>query len=476
MDVETGDGHGGNYPGGKRMKLYNTLSRTVEEFQSFKAPKVGIYICGPTVYDYAHLGHSRTYINSDVLVRALKWLDWQPYVVMNITDVGHLTSQADTGEDKMEKKAKLENKPILEIAKFYTEDFFKMQEQLNILKPDKVTPATEYIAEMIVLVRTLEQKGFTYKTSDGVYFDTSKLKDYGRLARLDLAGMKEGWRVDKNPEKKHPADFALWKFAQPEEKRQLEWDSPWGKHGFPGWHIECSAMSLEYLGPTLDIHTGGVDHIPIHHTNEIAQSEAATGKPFVKYWFHSNFLDINGEKMSKSLGNCIRLDDLVKKGYNPLALRYLFLTGHYRTKMNFTFTALDAAAEAYSSLRSIVGGWQGQPERTQLSPEKLVKIEAFSAKFKAAIEADLNLPQAVAVVWEMAKSNIPEVDKQELILDWDRVLGIGLGMVKKETIPDEVKKLVRERETFRQKGNWAEADKLRRQIIDKGYKIEDKHA
>ena len=460
------------------MKLYNTLSRQVEEFAPIKPPRVGIYICGPTVYDFAHLGHSRTYINSDVLVRALKWLDWEPYVVMNITDVGHLTSQADTGEDKLEKQAKKEAKPILEIAKFYTEDFFKMREQLNILMPDKITPATQYIPEMIELVKILEQKGLTYKTSDGVYFNTSKFKDYGQLARLDLAGMKEGWRVDKNPEKKHPADFALWKFADPEEHRQLEWDSPWGKHSFPGWHIECSAMSLKYLGPTLDIHTGGVDHIAIHHTNEIAQSEAATGKPFVKYWFHSNFLDVSGEKMSKSLGNYIRTDDLIKKGYDPLALRYLFLTGHYRTKMNFTYAALDAAVEAYTKLKSMVADWQGKRQRTQLSPEKLDKLQGLSLQFKTAVEADLNLPQALAAVWQMAKSNIPEQDKWELINDWDLVLGLGLGQISspKFQIPNNIKILINQRENLRKNKQWAEADKLRRQIVDKGYKIEDKHA
>ncbi|PIP87685.1 cysteine--tRNA ligase [Candidatus Beckwithbacteria bacterium CG22_combo_CG10-13_8_21_14_all_01_47_9] len=460
------------------MKLYNTLSRQVEEFAPIKPPRVGIYICGPTVYDFAHLGHSRTYINSDVLVRALKWLDWEPYVVMNITDVGHLTSQADTGEDKLEKQAKKEAKPILEIAKFYTEDFFKMREQLNILMPDKITPATQYIPEMIELVKILEQKGLTYKTSDGVYFNTSKFKDYGQLARLDLAGMKEGWRVDKNPEKKHPADFALWKFADPEEHRQLEWDSPWGKHSFPGWHIECSAMSLKYLGPTLDIHTGGVDHIAIHHTNEIAQSEAATGKPFVKYWFHSNFLDVSGEKMSKSLGNYIRTDDLIKKGYDPLALRYLFLTGHYRTKMNFTYAALDAAVEAYTKLKSMVADWQGKRQRTQLSPEKLDKLQGLSLQFKTAVEADLNLPQALAAVWQMAKSNIPEQDKWELINDWDLVLGLGLGQISspKSQIPNNIKILINQRENLRKNKQWAEADKLRRQIVEKGYKIEDKHA
>jgi cysteinyl-tRNA synthetase len=457
------------------MKLYNTLSRTVEDFSPLRPPKVGMYICGPTVYEYAHVGHSRTYVNSDVLVRALKWLDFEPNVIMNITDVGHLTLDSSTGEDKMEKKAKLENKPILEIAKFYTEDFWQMTQALNILKPDKITPATQHIPEMIELVKKLEAKGFTYKTSDGIYFDTSKLKDYGKLAQLDLEGMKEGWRVDKNPQKKNPGDFALWKFAAPGEKRQLEWNSPWGQHSFPGWHIECSAMSMKYLGETFDIHTGGVDHIPIHHTNEIAQAEAATGKPFVKYWFHSNHLMVNGEKMSKSLGNFIRLADLAKQGYSPLAIRYLFLTAHYRTKMNYTDAAMKAAGEAYIRLKSIVADWSGIKERTQLSEEKLKKVEEYSQKFRNAVENDLNLPQAVAVVWEMAKSSIPEQDKWELISDWDRVLGLNLLQISLKTdIPQDIQTMVKEREELRKTHQWPAADAVRQKIEAAGYLIEDK--
>jgi cysteinyl-tRNA synthetase len=460
------------------MKLYNTLSRTIEEFVPINPPKVGMYICGPTVYDHAHIGHSRTYVNSDILTRSLKWLDFEPYVVMNITDVGHLTLDSSTGEDKMEKKAKAENKPILEIAKFYTDDFWQMTTALNILKPNKVTPATEHIPEMIELVKKLEAKGYTYKTSDGIYFDTSKLADYGKLAKLDLEGMKEGWRVDKNPEKKNPGDFALWKFAAPGEKRQLEWDSPWGAHSFPGWHIECSVMSMKYLGESFDIHTGGVDHIPIHHTNEIAQAEAATGKQFVKYWFHSNHLMVNGEKMSKSLGNFIRLSDLIRDGYDPLAVRYLFLTAHYRTKMNFTNEALKAASEAYLKLKSIVADWQGVKERKQLSPEKNAKIEGLTAKFKQAIEADLNLPQALAVVWEMAKSNIPEQDKWEMISDWDQILGLGLTQVKstpvKEQISEEVQTLINQRDEFRRQKKWAEADAIREKIEALGHRVVDK--
>ena len=458
------------------MKLYDTLSREIEEFKPINPPKVGMYICGPTVYDYAHIGHSRTYINSDILIRVLRWLGFRVKSVMNITDVGHLTSDADEGEDKMEKKAKTENKNILEIAKFYTDDFWQMEQELNIIRPEIVTPATQYIEEMIKLIKKLEQKGFTYQTKDGIYFDTSKLKNYGQLARLDIAGLREGWRVEKR-EKKNPTDFALWKFSPSssvdgsrQARRQLEWSSPWGI-GFPGWHIECSTMSMKHLGESLDIHTGGVDHIPVHHTNEIAQSEAATGKQFVKYWFHSGFLMVEGEKMSKSLGNFIRLQDLIDQGYEPMSLRYLFLTSHYRTTVNFTWEALKASQEAYRKLKAIVAGWQGEKERTILSEEKLAKLQGLSLKFREAVENDLNLPQALAVVWEMAKSNIPSRDKLELISDWDQILGLDLLKIKK--IPEEIIQLIKQREELRKQKKWEEADELRKKIEKKGFKVKD---
>jgi len=453
------------------MKLYNTLSRKIEEFVPINPPKVGMYICGPTVYDYAHIGHSRTYINSDVLIRVLRWLGFKVKSVMNITDVGHLTSNADEGEDKMEKKAKTERKNILEIAKFYTDDFWQMEQQLNIIRPDIITPATQYIEAMIELIKKLEKKGFTYKTADGIYFDSSKFPDYGRLARLDIEGLKAGWRVEKRA-KKNPTDFALWKLSPPAggEKRQMEWPSPWGV-GFPGWHIECSAMSMKHLGESLDIHTGGVDHIPVHHTNEIAQSEAATGKQFVKYWFHSGFLMVEGEKMSKSLGNFIRLQDLIDQGYEPMSLRYLFLTSHYRTTVNFTWEALKASQEAYRKLKAIVAGWQGEKERTILSEEKLAKLQGLSLKFREAVENDLNLPQALAVVWEMAKSNIPSRDKLELISDWDQILGLDLLKIKK--IPEEIIQLIKQREELRKQKKWEEADELRKKIEKKGFKVKD---
>ena len=456
------------------MKLYNSLSGKLEEFKPIKDRQVGIYICGPTVYDYAHIGHARTYINSDILVRVLRWLDYDVKTVMNVTDVGHLTGDADEGEDKMEKKAKEEKKSAWDLAKYYSEDFFFMLLKLNIKKPDVVVRVTDNIKEQVELIKILEKKGFTYKISDGIYFDSVKFKDYGKMAKLDIKGLEEGARVKKNPEKKRVTDFALWKFSKKDEKRQMEWDSPWGV-GFPGWHIECSAISMKYLGETIDIHTGGIDHIPVHHTNEIAQSEAVTGKKFVNYWFHSNFLDIDGQKMSKSLKNFIRVEDLKIRGYEPRILRYLFLTGHYRTKMNFTYKSLDAAGEAYNKLKSIVSDFKGKKGRTKLSEEKLNEVTNLIFKFREAVENDLNMPQALAVVWEMVKSNIPEHDKHELILDWDQVLGLGLGELKKEEIkiPDEVKKLADERLVQRQKGKFEIADQLRKEIEELGFEVED---
>jgi len=475
------------------MKLYNTLSRKIEEFEPLEKGKAGIYICGPTVYDYSHIGHARTYVNSDVLIRVLKWLDYDVKSVMNITDVGHLTDDADEGEDKMEKKARAEKKTAEEIADFYTKDFWQMSKMMNINKPDVICKATEYIKEMIELIKKLEEKGFVYKISDGMYFDTSKLKDYGKLARLDIEGLKEGARVEKKLEKKNPTDFALWKFsylkgrsfdvAQDDSasRRQMEWDSPWGV-GFPGWHIECSVMSMKHLGESFDIHTGGVDHIPVHHTNEIAQSEAVTGKPFVKYWFHNGFLMVEGEKMSKSLKNFLRVEDIKKKGFDPLVLRYLFLSGHYRTKMNFTWKGLEAADEGYKKLKSIVSEWGGVKSRTSLSEEKLQKLQGSTLKFRQAVENDLAMPQAMAVVWEMVKSNIPEQDKWELIQDWDRVLGLDLGQItnnklqmtnNKLQITNEVEELVKKREELRKEKKYDEADEIKKQVEEKGFKMED---
>ena len=463
------------------MRLYNTLTRRIEEFVPVrqaqgKPIEVGMYVCGPTVYDYTHVGHMRTYTNSDVLRQVLTYLGFQVKMVMNITDVGHLTGDRDMGEDKLEKKAREESKNIWEVAKFYTDSFHETMKAINVAPADIECKATDNIAEQIQLIKALEKNGFTYRTSDGIYFDTLKWPDYGKLSHLDFAGMQEGARVEKNPEKKNATDFALWKFSPQNVKRQMEWQSPWGM-GFPGWHIECSAMSMKYLGERFDIHTGGVDHINVHHTNEIAQSEAATGKrPFVRYWFHSNFLLVNGEKMSKSKGNFHTLADFKDKQIDPLAALYWFLTGHYRSEMNFTWEAIEGAQVALDRLRNLIGSFRQETERTNLSDEKLKKTDDFRNQFIAAVENDLNLPGAVAVIWAVVKSNIPGPDKYDLLVNFDEVLGLGLATSDKRQvtrIPGEIRELVDQRERLRKAGKFAEADKIRVGLAEKGYQIED---
>ncbi len=480
------------------LQLYNTLTRNKEEFQPINPPSVGYYSCGPTVYDFAHIGHARTYIFADILQRVLEFNGYKVKRVMNITDVGHLTSDSDTGEDKMEKGALREKKSVWEIAKFYTDDFMQMLQKLNIKKPEIICKATDHIAEMIEIVKTLEKKGFTYKIADGIYFDTSMYPDYGILTGQSYEklqkSLKAGARVEMAEGKKNPTDFALWKFSYPdgrsfdsaqddaEKRRQMEWDSPWGK-GFPGWHIECSAMSMKYLGSgersrTIDIHTGGVDHIPIHHTNEIAQSEAATGKKFVRFWLHADHLLVEGEKMSKSLGNFYRLSDIEAKGFSPLALRYLFLTASYRSQMNFTWESMKAAQTAYGGLVEQISSIKGQiSERTNLSEEKLEKINTFRQKFTEAINDDLNTAVGLAIVWEVIKSNIPPGDKYDLLILFDEVLGIELAKSEirnpKSEKPQEIIELVQKREELRKEKKWQEADEVRKIIEEKGFTVED---
>src|SRR3989339_1953721 len=337
------------------MKLYNTASRKIEEFIPLNPPNVTFYSCGPTVYDYTHIGHMRTYVNNDVLKRTLVYLGYKVKHVMNITDVGHLSGDDDSGEDKMEKGAKKYGKTVWDVAKFYTEFFFKTTDALNIIRPNIVCNATEHVEEMIRLIEKLKQNGFVYETKGALYFNVKKFKNYGKLSGQKLEEKIQAVRTEVNvdEDKKHPADFALWfkrvgRFAD----HTMYWTSPWGE-GFPGWHIECSAMSMKYLGDTIDIHSGGIDHVPIHHENEIAQSEAATGKPFVKYWFHNNFLTVDGQKMSKSLGNFYTIDDIEKNKIDPMSLRLLFLQSHYRQPLNFTWQSARASQEAYKRLREI---------------------------------------------------------------------------------------------------------------------------
>jgi cysteinyl-tRNA synthetase len=453
------------------LKLYNSLSRQVEDFHPQNPPKVTMYTCGPTVYDFASIGNFRTYTAADVLLRTLKLEGNQVDYVMNITDVGHLTGDnlgdADTGEDRMEKSAEREGKTAWEVAEFYTDVFLSDFQKLHLLKPRHVAKATDHITEQIELVRTLEEKGYTYETSDGVYFDTSKFPHYGQLSSLDQ--IKEGARVEINPEKRNPRDFALWKFSPVGEKRQMEWESPWGV-GFPGWHVECSAMSMKYLGETIDIHTGGMDLKETHHPNEIAQSEAATGKTFVKYWFHVTFLLVNGEKMSKSKGNVYRIYDLEKEGFEPLALRYLYLQTHYRQEMNFTFSALEAAQNALNHLRREMLSWE----------EGEGKAEEFENNFKAALNDDLNTPQALSVLWDMVKSDIPKAAKLRNLYMMDEVLGLRLREYRDEkakevpiTVPDEVRELAEERHQLRKNKHFGQADQLRNKILKLGFEVID---
>jgi len=464
--------------------LTNTLTRKKEKFVPINPPNVGMYTCGPTVYLYSHIGHMRTYVGADILKRALKLNGYNVKQVMNITDVGHLTSDADTGEDKIEKTARITGKSVWDIAKFYTEQFFSSTDALNIIKPDIVCKATDNISEQIELIKKLEAKGFTYKTSDGIYFDTSKFSDYGKLTG-GKKGIKPGARIDIG-EKKNSTDFALWKFSHeggrsfdlaqedPSDRRQMEWESPWGI-GFPGWHIECSAMSMKYLGETFDIHTGGIDHIPIHHTNEIAQSEAATDKPFVKFWIHSEFLMVDGKKMSKSLGNIYTVDDVKAKGFEPLSLRYLYLTAHYRDPLNFTWKSLSGAQTALDNLRELLLAAKTQSSRTLLSSEKGRKIDDFNVRFQTAVNDDINTPKALAVLWEAMKSNIPSEDKYDLAISFDQVLGLKLADIQKTklTAPENIKELVQERQSIRDSGDFKKADELRKKILEMGWVVED---
>ncbi|MCL5439073.1 MAG: cysteine--tRNA ligase, partial [Patescibacteria group bacterium] len=409
--------------------------------------------------------------------------------VMNITDVGHLVSEADEGEDKMEKGAKKFGLSVFEIAKKFENQFKNSIKLLNIKMPDLLLRATEHIKEQIELVEVLEEKGFTYKTTDGIYFDTSKFPDYNKLSRQPLEKIKIGARVGIG-EKKNPTDFALWKFsysngrsfdfAQDDSasRRQMEWESPWGV-GFPGWHIECSAMSMKALGVSFDIHTGGIDHINIHHTNEIAQSEAASGRPFVKYWVHHNFLVVENEKMSKSLQNFYTVEDIVKKGYDPLALRYLYFQTHYRQEMNFTFEALESAQTALNRLREETSSLE-KPEASQ--GEALRGCLKFEQKFKNAIDDDMNMPQALAIVWELLKADYSSSAKAQSLFKFDEILGLNLDQVQSsklkvqnEEIPKEIMKLVLEREELRKKRRFHLADQLRNKIKKMGYEIEDKN-
>ncbi len=454
------------------LRLYNTLSREKEVFRPVREEEVGLYTCGPTVYHYAHIGNLRSFIFSDVLKRVLEYNDYQVKHVMNITDVGHLTSDDDEGEDKLEKGARREGKTAWEIAEFYTEEFKKDLQRLNVTAPDVWCRATEHIEEQIELVRKIEEKGCTYKTSDGIYFDTSKLEDYGKLVNLEEEGLEEGSRVEMK-EKKNKTDFALWKFSPEDKERAMEWDSPWGV-GFPGWHVECSAMSSKYLGEQFDIHTGGQDLAPVHHTNEIAQSETAFGKkPWVKYWLHGEFLILKEGKMSKSEGKFLTLKSLKKKGFQGLHYRYLCLTAHYRQQLKFSSQALEGAKNSYEKLKNRIVELKNKKAEEKGSKKK---EKEYRKKFLEAVNNDLNMPSALSILWEVLRDDsLSSSQKVETALDFDRVLGLGIEEMEEEKVEvsEEVQKLVEKREKARSKKDWEKADRLREKIEKKGYVVKD---
>ncbi len=452
------------------LKLYNTLTRKKEEFKPIKKGTATSYSCGPTTYWNQHIGNMRMYIFTDILKRTLLFNKLKVKNVINITDVGHLTSDADEGEDKMMKALKREKLPLtseslLKLSKKYEDIFFEDLKKLNILEPTKWAKATEHIKDMIDMIKKIEKNGYTYKTKIGLIFDTSKAKDYTKLGNLNLEELKQGARVERDPERKNSSDFALWITNQP--NHIMQWDSPWGR-GFPGWHIECSAMSTKYLGEQFDIHTGGEEHIPIHHTNEIAQTEAATKKrPWVKYWLHLRWLTLKEGKMSKSEGNVYTISDLGEKGYSPLDFRYLTLLTHYRKKLAFSLEVLDSAKNAYDRLKNIILELKTKKDSNKTK-------NTYEKEFLSGLNDDLNTPQAVSVLWNVLRDKeLGSKEKLELLYKFDEVLGLDLKNIKEEKIPKEIKGLAEKRLKAREDKDWEESDKLRDEISSKGYEIKD---
>ncbi|RAS23426.1 cysteine--tRNA ligase [Paraburkholderia bryophila] len=445
------------------LALYDTWSRTLRPFTPLRPDHVGLYCCGPTVYDHAHIGNLRTYVFEDVLRRALALNGYTVRHVVNITDVGHLVSDADDGEDKMEKGSRRTGESAWAIAERYTVAFQHDWRALNLLEPTLWCRATDHIAEQIEFIADLERNGYTYRTADGIYFDTARQDDYGYLARLDIAGLQAGKRVALG-DKQRATDFALWKFSPPGSTRQMEWQSPWGV-GFPGWHIECSAMSAKYLGPLFDIHCGGEDHIAVHHSNEIAQTQARHGTRLANFWLHGHFLMLDAGKMAKSGGDFVRLQTLIERGVDPLAYRYLCLGAHYRSSLRFTMEALDGAQAALGRLRKAYRQW----------PEGGAPDAEAVARFKAEVDQDLNLPRALAVLWEVVRSDLPAATRRATVDCFDQVLGLRLADWHEDvvTIPAAIALLAEQRDAARAAKNWREADRLREQLQAEGWQVED---
>ncbi|MFA6082332.1 MAG: cysteine--tRNA ligase [Patescibacteria group bacterium] len=453
-----------------QIYLYNTLARQKEIFEPIKHGEVKMYVCGPTVYHYAHIGNLRAYVFADTLRRMLEFNGLRVKQVMNITDVGHLSSDSDSGEDKLEKGAKREGKTVWEVAKFYTTQFLDDLKLLNIETPAVMPKATDHIKEMISLIHLLEKKELTYTADGNVYFDTSKFDHYGLLSGSKVATEQTESRVEIDPNKKHPADFVLWFTRYKYLDHAMMWDSPWGK-GFPGWHIECSAMATKYLGEHIDIHTGGVDHIAVHHTNEIAQSEGAFGHKWVNVWMHNDFLQVqDGVKMAKSDDNFLRLQSIIDKGYDPLDYRYYLLGGHYRTKMNFSFAAMDGAKNSLARLKNQIAEIKKDDSKTS----NLENQTKYLDRFAAAVNQDLNTAVALAVLWEaVGDAALSKSDKIDLISRFDQVFGLDLLADKVGQIPADVEALVSQRDKARADKDWARSDELRGQIAKLGYSVLD---
>jgi cysteinyl-tRNA synthetase len=470
------------------LKLYNTLGHKLQEFRSIKEGEVGLYTCGPTVYWFAHIGNMRTYVQEDILKRVLIHEGYKVKHVMNITDVGHLVGDSNIGEDKIKMEARKEHKSAYEVARFYEQAFINDIKRLNIIMPDVMPRATEHVEDMLKLIKKLDEKGYLYKVSTGIYYDTSKFKKYGELTGMTFEELnkylKAGARVERAAGLRNITDFAVWRFAKGDEKEMI-WDSEWGK-GFPGWHIECSTMSMKYLGEHFDIHCGGIDHIPIHHTNEIAQSTAATGKKFVNYWFHVAFLTVDNMKMAKSLGNIYTVQDIVDKGYSPISLRFFLLSSHYRSQQNFTFEALENADKTLKNIYSFLRSMKNIKEEKPISKEVIEEIEKHRKGFFDELRNDLNMPNALKemhalISYENKRLSENLVGKEEAdkvieaMLEFDTILGLNFSKeLEEKEMPEEVKKLIEEREIARKEKNFEKADRIRKEIEERfGIIIED---
>ena len=456
------------------MKLYNTMSRRIEDFVPIVPGHVSMYCCGPTVYNYAHIGNLRTYIFEDILKRTLRRAGYSVKHVMNITDVGHLTGDGDDGEDKMEKSARESGKTVWDIAEFYTKAFFRDEEALDIIRPDIVCKATDHINDMIALIKRLEEGGHTYTAGGNVHFSIDSIDDYGKLARLNIDELKSGARIEVDSSKKNPKDFVLWFTNSKFAGQAMTWDSPWGR-GYPGWHIECSAMSMKYLGEHFDIHCGGIDAIPVHHTNEIAQSEAATGKTWVNYWCHGEFLLMGNAKMSKSSGGFVTLQTLLDKGYNALDYRYFCLTGHYRSQLRFSYEALDAAKSAREGLVERVCQLKAEVAPSSAPSEKAAE---YMKAFDDAMENDLSAPQALSLLWKLVKDGeVSSADKLAAIYHMDEILGLDLAKAeapKKEAVGTEDDlKLLEERTAAKKAKDFKRADEIRDELKRRGFNVKD---